>query len=188
VTSMAVHHIEYLIVHGAAAERAFAEARTALEDAGYRLPGADAARRAQALDVWPWPEGGGARLRLPRGFDLGDEVARHLAHGLAAPVLRIFASAGAAWGFDAYAPGGECVCEFRSHRPRRGDEGQRLALWAGQGRARATSITAVLDPARGPDGPEAVLALAAAVGAPYPRQGSEPAALRALLVRAEAAP
>jgi hypothetical protein len=182
-----MHHVEYLVVRGASEKRAFDEALAALQYAGYRLAQPHQARRAAFLDVWHWPEGPGARLRLPRGFDLGDEVAARLAHGLEAPVLRLFASAGREWGFDTFAPGGELTSTFRSDKPRRGDEAARLALWAGLGREAAQQMAQIVDPAQGAEGPEALVELARRVGAPYPDADREPPALRAMFFREEPA-
>ena len=180
-----MHHVEYLVARGVSEKRAFDEAIQALGYAGYRLASSESVRRAFPLDVWHWPEGEGARLRLPRGFDLGDEVAARLAHGLDAAVLRIFATAGSDWGFDTFLPGGERTCSFRSDRPRRGDEAARLALWAGSGRDAAADISHIVDPAHGADGPEALIEVARRVGAHYPDPENEHPALRAMLFRGD---
>ena len=175
-----MHHVEYLVARGVPEKNAFDEAVTALQFAGYRLVQPHQAGRGQPLDVWPWNEGSGARLRLPRGFDLGDEVAARLAHGLNMPVLRIFATAGGDWGFDTFAPGGQRTCTFRSDRPRKGDEAALVALWAGHGRDLAQQIGRLVDPAHGAEGPEALIELARLVDAHYPDPDHEPPALRAM--------
>lgn len=171
-----MHHIEYIVAPGAALDQTFPAAILALEGMGFRS--ARDGARGPSLDGWPG--GGDARLRLPRGFDRGDEVAVRLSTSLSTRVLRLYASAGATWGYDAYSAVAVQVCAFRSDHPRRGDEATALALWAGRGRDAVKAIARVLDPAYGPDGPAAVQALADALGVPYP---TEPPARRAILVR-----
>jgi hypothetical protein len=180
-----MHHVEYLVARGVPEKRAFDEAVTALQFAGYRLAQPHQAGRALPLDVWHWDEGEGARLRLPRGFDLGDEVAARLSHDLGIAVLRIFATAGDQWGFDTFSPGGERTCSFRSDKPRKGDEAARLALWAGSGRDVAQQIAQLVDPAHGAEGPDALVQLAQRIGAHYPDPDREHPALRAMFFREE---
>lgn len=178
-----MHHLEYLISSGGELQATFSAALELLAVAGYRQ--CDPGGRVVSLDAWRWRDG--ARLRLPRGFDGGDRIARELATSLKARVLRVYATAGVEWGYDGYAATGAEVCRFRSDHPRRGDEATVLALWAGHGRELVRTLGRVLDPREGPEGPAAVEALAGALGAPYPAGDElENPALRAWVVRRDA--
>lgn len=203
-----MHHIEYLIVIGTEPQPSFDVAVEEMCRLGYRLDQEPAPRHAGTLCAWPIMEGKreasrlpsseqsplgpprdgrGTRLLLPRGFDRGDLVALALSQKLAVPTLRLFAEAGMNWGYDACTPGrNDASFSFRSERPRRADESAQLALWAGQGVKLARSITPLLDPTGGAEGPAAIEALAQALGAPYP-SGAEHnhPSLRALLSREE---
>lgn len=182
------HHLEYVVAYNVTLAQAFGAAKGALLARGYR-EATTTTGRALSLDAWPLlgPAATGARLRLPRGCAGGDEIAARLATDLPAATLRLHASAGDVWGWDAFGAGGDRACRFCSDHPRNGDEAAVLALWAGHGRATKDAIEKVIDPRSDAGGPDAVQRLAEALAVPYPAgdELARPALHAALVVHGE---